>query len=106
MTCRDCLIHDICEEKEKLMLTVDNLYELIYQEAVEVSCKHFKNKADYIAVDKVAEMLAKIGLFPCRFSSVEKWLTEVCEIKKGCSKTLDSECWKQFFKHYEKRGGD
>lgn len=50
MTCRDCLIHDICKEKEKLMLTVDNLYELIYQEAVEVSCRHFKNKADVVEV--------------------------------------------------------
>lgn len=55
MTCRDCLIHDICKEKEKLMLTVDNLYELIYQEAVEVSCRHFKNKADVVEVVRCKE---------------------------------------------------
>lgn len=47
MTCRDCLIHDICEEKEKLMLTANNLYELMYQNGVECSCEAFKNKADF-----------------------------------------------------------
>lgn len=57
MTCRDCLIHDICKEKEKLMLTVDNLYELIYQEAVEVSCRHFKNKADVVEVETIKAWL-------------------------------------------------
>lgn len=62
MTCRDCLIHDICKEKEKLMLTVDNLYELIYQEAVEVSCRHFKNKADVVEVETIKAWLYEMAI--------------------------------------------
>lgn len=50
MTCKDCIHIDVCNEHERLMLTVDNLYELMYQEGVEKSCKHFKNKADFVEV--------------------------------------------------------
>jgi hypothetical protein len=32
------------------MLTVDNLYELMYEEGVDKSCKHFRNKADFVEV--------------------------------------------------------
>lgn len=44
MTCQDCICHDMCEKQEKLMLTVNNLYELMYQYGVDVSCKRFKSK--------------------------------------------------------------
>ena len=44
MTCQDCIYHDKCEKQEKLMLTVNSLYELIYQHGVEVSCKRFESK--------------------------------------------------------------
>lgn len=106
MTCKDCLIHGICEEKEKLMLTVNNLYELIYQEAVEVSCKHFKNKADYIEIDKVADILADVtGIAPCEMACNE-WMFDFCEYIGCCCDTSNTDCWVQYFKQYEKRGGD
>lgn len=50
MTCKDCIHCDVCNEHERPMLTIDNLYELMYQEGVEKSCKHFKNKADFVEV--------------------------------------------------------
>ena len=50
MTCKDCIHIDVCNEHERPMLTIDNLYELMYQEGVEKSCKHFKNKADFVEV--------------------------------------------------------
>ncbi len=42
MTCKDCIHFGACKEHERLMLTIDNLYELMYQEGVENSCEHFK----------------------------------------------------------------
>ena len=103
MTCRDCLIHDICEEKEKLMLTANNLYELMYQNGVECSCEAFKNKADVIEIDKVAEILADItGIAPCEMVGTE-WLFDCCEHIGYCCATSDSECWVQYFKHYKER---
>lgn len=50
MTCKDCIHHCICNEHERVMLTIDNLYELMYQEGVDMSCKHFRNKADFVEV--------------------------------------------------------
>ena len=44
------------------MLTVDNLYELIYQEAAEVSCKHFKNKADVVEVETIKAWLYEMAI--------------------------------------------
>lgn len=44
------------------MLTVDNLYELIYQEAVEVSCRHFKNKADVVEVETIKAWLYEMAI--------------------------------------------
>lgn len=50
MTCENCIHHDVCNEHHKLILTVDSLFELIYQYGVQYSCKSFKNKADYAEV--------------------------------------------------------
>lgn len=50
MTCKDCIHIDVCNEHEILMHTVNNLYELMYQEGVDKSCKHFRNKADFVEV--------------------------------------------------------
>ena len=100
MTCRDCLIHDICEEKEKLMLTVDNLYELIYQEAVEVSCKHFKNKADVVEVEKVAKILVDVtGIAPCEMVSANEWDYDYCNCAELCSQLNYKQCWERYLKH-------
>ena len=43
MICKDCFHYDVCKEHDKIMLTVNNLYELMYQSGVEVSCKQFKS---------------------------------------------------------------
>ena len=53
MTCKDCIHYAVCKEHEKIMLTVNNLYELIYQSGVEVSCKHFST-ADVAPKSEVA----------------------------------------------------
>lgn len=46
MYCKDCVKHDICAKWEKLMLTVDNNNELIYQYGVDKSCKEFEVKKE------------------------------------------------------------
>lgn len=48
--CKDCISHDICEKHKRLMLTVDNNFELIYQNGVQVSCRNFKDKSQYVEV--------------------------------------------------------
>lgn len=55
MTCKDCIHYAVCKEHEKIMLTVNNLYELIYQSGVEVSCKHFST-ADVVSKSEVEEL--------------------------------------------------
>lgn len=50
MTCKDCINHDKCEKQHKLMLTIDDICELVYQHGVEKSCPHFI-KADKVCKD-------------------------------------------------------
>ena len=52
MTCKDCIHRCICKEHERLMLTIDNLYELMYEEGVDKFCEHFRNKADFVEAVK------------------------------------------------------
>lgn len=70
MTCKDCIHHCICKEHERLMLTIDNLYELMYEEGVDKSCKHFRNKADFVEVVRC----------------------EKCIYKDECLQKIDCEC--------------
>ena len=85
------------------MLTANDLYELIYQEAVEVSCEHFKNKADFVEVEKVAEILADVtGASPCDMVGNE-WLVSCCEYVEHCCQKNDGECWMQYLKHCKER---
>lgn len=44
MTCRDCEKHKECERLGKLMLTIDDICELIYQHHVDKSCPDFVKK--------------------------------------------------------------
>ena len=41
MTCKDCKNHNECEKKGKLMFTIDDIYELVYQHGVQISCPDF-----------------------------------------------------------------
>lgn len=50
MTCYDCISYNACKKHGHLMLTANNLFELIYQSGVEHSCENFKNKADFVEV--------------------------------------------------------
>lgn len=47
VTCLNCIKHDICDVKRKLMLTYDYSMKLVYQMNVEKSCNEFDNKDDY-----------------------------------------------------------
>lgn len=69
MTCKDCIHRCICNEHEILMLTVDNLYELMYQEGVDKSCEHFRNKADFVEVVKCRD---------CKYYEIGKSYTPYC----------------------------
>ena len=42
MTCKDCEKHNECEKKGKLRFDIDDIYELVYQHAVDKSCPEFK----------------------------------------------------------------
>ena len=35
MTCKNCVNHDKCKKQDKLMFTIDDICELIYQHGVE-----------------------------------------------------------------------
>lgn len=49
-TCKECLHHSICKDRENLMLTVNNIFELMYQDGVQHSCVHFKPTANVFEV--------------------------------------------------------
>lgn len=52
-TCKECLHHGVCEDRDNLMLTVNNIFELMYQHGVEHSCVHFKSTADVVPKSEV-----------------------------------------------------
>jgi hypothetical protein len=46
MTCKDCIHYKECDNQGKLMLTIDEICELVYQHHVEQSCPRFEPKKD------------------------------------------------------------
>lgn len=44
MTCKNCVNHKKCDRQGKLMLTIDEIYELIYQHGVNKSCPDFTER--------------------------------------------------------------
>lgn len=54
MTCKDCIHDGVCHLQE--MTTDLEIEEYIR----ELGCEDFKNKADFVEVEKVVEMLCKI----------------------------------------------
>lgn len=91
MTCKDCIHYDVCLPNSAA-----------YGHKLKL-CSKFKNKADVIEIDKVAEILADItGIAPCEMVGNE-WLFDCCEHIGYCCQASDSECWVQYFKHYKER---
>ncbi len=90
MTCKNCIHYDIC-----VFHTKGNENE---------KCQHFKNKADVVEIDKVAEMFAEQfgDKCPCNFNDNDEWLTQFCDHTNTCNCPC-YEGWKQFIKHYDKR---
>ena len=107
MTCKDCVHYEVCDDIERLMLTVNENLELIYQNGVENSCLYFKNKADFVEVVKVAEILndAFGNDSPCNYKSMDEWLPYLCEYGNTCDCSY-VKCWEQLIKHYDERRAD
>ena len=64
-TCKDCLHYGACKEYEKVMLTVSNLFELMFQSGVEASCNNFKSTADVAEVKHGEWVDNTNGTFTC-----------------------------------------
>ena len=89
MTCKDCVHEKVCKVVDAVGSNLDN---------AEVVCGYFKNKADFVEVEKVAEMFAEqIGDFPCNVNDNAEWLCVDCDCK--CS----MKCWEQFVRQYGER---
>ena len=89
MTCRDCIHYDIC------------VFHIKGDE--NKKCCHFKNKADVVEIEKMAEILADVtGFSPCDLIGNE-WLVSCCESVGHCCQMSDTDCWVQYLKHYKER---
>lgn len=51
-------------------------------------------------IEKASEILAEVFGVPCNYA--DEWLPYACDFGNTCD-CKHKECWKQFFKHYEKR---
>jgi hypothetical protein len=104
MTCKDCIHYCLC----KYTLADENWREDTPQEIKDMyspkGCENFKNKADVVEVEKVAEMFAEQfgDKCPCNFNDNDEWLTQFCDHTNTCNCPC-YEGWKQFIKHYDKR---
>ena len=58
-TCKDCIHYEACKKHGHLKFTANDLYELMYQNGVEKSCHHFKNKADFVEVVRCKDCIYK-----------------------------------------------
>lgn len=93
MTCKDCVHYEPCFEYGNIL---DPLIG-------GVKCDSFKSKADYVEVEKVANMFAEqFGDCPCNFNSIDEWLPYVCEHNDVCECSVEAG-WEQFIRHYEER---
>lgn len=95
MSCEDCLHFTVCEALEQ-----GNGIKKVHP----IHCGCFKNKADFVEVEKVAEMFAEQfgDKCPCNFNDNDEWLTQFCDHTNTCNCPC-YEGWKQFIKHYDKR---
>jgi hypothetical protein len=93
MTCKDCVHYAVCKFVEPYHL--------------DVKCNHFKNKADFVEVSKVAEILDEAfgNDYPCNFNNIDEWLPYLCEYANTCD-CSSVKCWEQLIKHYDERGAD
>ena len=93
MTCKDCIHYAVCKEHEKIMLTVNNLYELIYQSGVEVSCKHFST-TDVLPKSEVERLKAELAWIQARHPfAMTLFEFEACE-KHAVIKAV-KEVWRE-----------
>lgn len=95
-SCYDCISFSRCKE----MYEVFGVYIDLENSAV---CKHFKNKADVLPIEEVADVMAQfIGFAPCEMVGNE-WLFDCCEEFGNCYLTSDAECWLQYLKYRNNR---
>lgn len=83
MTCKECIHYGVCEKRERLMLMVNSLYELTYQNNIECSCGFFKNKSDF------AEVVRCQNCYYCKES--DKMYGFVCT-KRNCETYFNEFC--------------
>jgi hypothetical protein len=84
-----------------------------YNEKCHFFNDHFVPAADVVAVETVAQMFFDFtgDKFPCNFNDTDEWLPFYCEYE-AAGKCPDPDegdelaCWKQYIKHYERRGED
>lgn len=94
-SCYDCIHCGACSDAG------DSGFSSLKEDVSE--CKHFKDKADVVDEEKVAEILADVtGIAPCEMVGNE-WLFDCCEHIGYCYQASDSECWMQYLKHYKER---
>ena len=89
MTCKDnCLSYNACS------------YHIDEETPFSVTeCNNFKNKADFVEVEKVAKMLEEqCGDYPCNLNDNAEWL---CLIDCDCKCSM--KCWEKFVRHYGER---
>ena len=91
--CKDCIHYDVCQYH------IDEETEMTVTE-----CGNFKNKADFVEVEKAAEILAEQfgDMCPCNFNDIDEWLPYVCDHNNICDCSAKAG-WEQFIKHYGER---
>lgn len=99
--CKECLYYEVCADFRRNICETDQKRFEEYKINSNGICDNFKNKADFVEVDKVAEMFAEQfgDKCPCNFNDNDEWLPYVCEHANTCDCPC-KEGWKQFIKHY------
>lgn len=96
-TCGECIHSEICEHMPTL-----TGWDALNQ----AYCRAFRNAADVVEVETVAQMLCHAlgDECPCNYGSSDEWLPEVCELQDECPDPKDNlGCWKQYIKHFGER---
>jgi hypothetical protein len=103
-TCKDCVHYEACKDMydgfsgdfDDCDFTLD---------CIDMGL--FKNKADFVEIKKVAEILDEAfgNDYPCNFKDMDEWLPYLCEYGNTCD-CSSVKCWEQLIKHYDERGAD
>ena len=101
--CKDCIHFEICCEHwayNSEGRTSADEYKRIMDS--KIPCRSFKNKADVVEVDKVAEIL-RLSFgdnCACNFNGNDEWMWTQCKYAEtDCPYPKeDNGCWKEFVK--------